>query len=303
MIVLKILLYVLLSVLGVAVLVLILALALPAVVKISFIDGKLEYKVRFSIIPLMDSGGKGLLNRLKKRRKKNKTPEPDEDNDELSDKNAEDDDKLEESPDFYEDDTENSEITEEQDENAVRAEKIRRIRDRKHHKNSDDDNKDDSNDEYYVFDDEEENDTDEDETDGGKSLIDKIDFLLDVWDCGNRPLLKVFKGFHIHDVFIDFIVADEDAYKCAVNYGIVSGTVWNGLAWLGEACTVSYKTVDIRCGFSLKKSQWDASCNVKFRLHTLAGAGIWFLTTYIFKIFLPDRLKKKRAKKSAARQK
>lgn len=302
MIILKILLYVLLAVLGIAVLVVILALALPAAVKVSFIGGKLEYKVKFSLIPLMDSGGGGLLNRLKKRRKKNKKPEPEKDD--FSDDesygfadNDEDDGEPEESPDIYEDDTDDSEVTDEQDESAVRTEKIKRIRDRKHHKNDDDD------DEYYVFDDEEDEDKDEKESDDGTSLMDKVDFLLDVWDCGGRPLLKVFKGIHIHDVFIDFIVADEDAYKCAVNYGMVSGTVWNGLAWLGEACTVSYKTVDVHCGFSLKESQWDASCCVKFRLHTLVTAGVWFLTTYIFRIFLPEKLRKKKAKKSAERQK
>ncbi|MDE7138012.1 MAG: hypothetical protein K2O29_06090, partial [Ruminococcus sp.] len=281
--------------------------AFPAVVKVNFVGGKLEYKVKFSIIPLMDSGGGGLLNRLRKRRKKNKKPELDEDDffreDEFSDDesygftdNDKGDGESEESPSPDEDDTENSEVTEEQDESAVRTEKIKRIRDRKRHKNDDD------NDEYYIFDDEE-NDEDEKESDGGKSLMDKVDFLLDVWDCGGRPILKVFKGIHIHNVFIDFIVADEDAYKCAVNYGMVSGTVWNGLAWLGEACTVSYKTVDVRCGFSLKESQWDASCCVKFRLHTLVAAGVWFLTTYIFKIFLPEKLIKKKAKKSAERQK
>lgn len=302
MIILKILLYVLLAVLGIVVLVVILALALPAAVKVSFIGGKLEYKVKFSLIPLMDSGGGGLLNRLKKRRKKNKKPEPEEDD--FSDDesygfadNDEDDGEPEESQDIYEDETDDSEVTDEQDESAVRTEKIKRIRDRKHHKNDDDD------DEYYVFDDEEDEDKDEKESNHGNSLMDKMDFLLDVWDCGGRPLLKVFKGIHIHDVFIDFIVADEDAYKCAVNYGMVSGTVWNGLAWLGEACTVSYKTVDVRCGFSLKESQWDASCCVKFRLHTLVTAGVWFLTTYIFRIFLPEKLRKKKAKKSAERQK
>ncbi len=306
MIILKILLYLLLAVLGIAVLVIISALALPAVVKIGFIGGKLEYKVKFSLIPLMDSDSGGLLNWLKKRRKKNKKPENDED-DFLSEDDFSDDesygftgnDETEESPNPDEDDTENSDITEEQNESTLRTEKIKKIRDKKRHKK----NGDNDDDEYYVFDDEDDENEDEKESDSGKSLMDKIDFLLDVWDCGGRPLLKVFKGVHFHDVFIDFIVANEDAYKCAVNYGMVSGTVWNGLAWLGEACTVSYKTVDVRCGFSLKESQWDASCCVKFRLHTLVTAGIWFLTTYIFKIFLPEKLNKKKAKKSAERQK
>lgn len=300
MIILKILLYVLLAVLGIVALVLILALALPIVVKISYIGGKLEYKVKFSLIPLVDSDSGSLFNRLRKRRKKNKKPEPDEDfhfadeDDEDFTSSAECD-EPESSPALYEDDTEESEISEEQDENTVRTEKIKRIMDKKHRKKDED--------ECYVFDDEDDADDKKEESDGGKSLMDKIDFLLDVWDCGGRPLLKTFRGVHFHDVFIDFIVADEDAYKCAVNYGVVSGTVWNGLAWLGEACTVSYKTVDVRCGFSLKESQWDASCKIKFRLHTLAVTGLWFLTTYIFKIFLPNKLAKKKTKKSAVRQK
>lgn len=299
MIILKILLYVLLAVLGIALVVIILALALPAVVKVSFIGGKLDYKVKFSFIPLMSSDGGGLLSWLKKRRKK-KTKVPDEDDffdDEITDSVDvdEDDGGTENIPIDEEDNTENNDATEEKDENAERTEKIKKIRDRKHHKESYDDN-----DEYYVFDDDDDNEKDGEK--GEKSLMDKIDFLLDVWDCGGRPILKVFKGVHINDIFIDFIVADEDAFKCAVNYGMVSGTVWNGLAWLGEACTVSYKTVDVRCGFSLKESQWDASCCVKFRLHTLVTAGVWFLVTYIFKIFLPEKMKKK-TKKSAERQK
>ncbi|MDE6849121.1 MAG: hypothetical protein K2J44_07220, partial [Ruminococcus sp.] len=89
MIILKILLYVLLVVLGIAVLVIIFALAFPAVVKVNFVGGKLEYKVKFSIIPLMDSGGGGLLNRLRKSRKKSNKPELDEEDvcreDEFSD--------------------------------------------------------------------------------------------------------------------------------------------------------------------------------------------------------------------------
>ncbi|MDE6092749.1 MAG: hypothetical protein K2G14_06595, partial [Ruminococcus sp.] len=283
MIILKILLYVLLAVLGIVALVLILALALPIVVKISYIGSKLEYKVKFSLISLVSSDSSGLFNCLRKRRKKNKKPEPDEyDYDDFYSINEDDEDftdsvdynEPESSTVLYEDNTEESEISEEQDENAVRTEKIKRIMDKKHRQKDED--------ECYVFDDEDDTDDKKEESDDGKSLMDKIDFLLDVWDCGGRPLLKTFRGVHFHDVFIDFIVADEDAYKCAVNYGMVSGTVWNGLAWLGEACTVSYKTVDVRCGFSLKESQWDASCKIKFRLHTLAVTGLWFLVTYIF---------------------
>ncbi|MDE5556824.1 MAG: hypothetical protein K2J32_03895, partial [Ruminococcus sp.] len=98
-------------------------------------------------------------------------------------------------------------------------------------------------------------------------------------------------------VYIDFIVANEDAYKCAVNYGIVSSAVYNLLAWFGELFTVSYKTVDIRSGFSLKKSQWDASCKVDFRLYTLVVSILWFLLAYLFKISIPKKQGRKKSGK------
>ncbi|MDE5584310.1 MAG: hypothetical protein K2J08_11490 [Ruminococcus sp.] len=281
MIILKILLYILLAVLGVVLLVIMLALALPTVAEVSYTGGKLTYKVRFSFIRLIDSDGKGLVKRIKKRRKK--VPEEDfSDDDDEEDDGWEEEDfpDIEEFSQDYESESEEDceEITEEEsDEDKARAEKIRRIKAKKSAEKA------------------EKNLEKTAETDG-KTLGDKIGSLLDIWETGGRPLLKVFRGFHIDKIFIDFIVADEDAYKCAVNYGRVSAVTYNLLAWLGELFTVSYKTVDIRSGFSLKKSQWDASCKVSFRLYTLAFSTVWFLWVYWFKILTP-REKSKKSKK------
>lgn len=289
MIILKILLSVLLAVLGIAVAVLLLALWLPVTADVSFIGGKFRYKLNFSFLKLLDSEGKGFL----KRRKKNKKTEDFGDGDFTPD----DDDGWEgfpEDDDFgdsdgtdgmeEEDNTDNTgpaipDEPEEQDEDNIRSEKIRKIKEKKSDKSEEDSVE----------------DTEED-SGGHRSAGDKIEFLLDIWDIGGQPLLRAFRGFHVKNVYIDFIVADRDAYKCAVNYGNVCNVVYNGLAWLGEIFTVSYKTVDVQCGFSLEKSQWDASCKVSFRLYNLVIAGVWFLTTYIFKIFIPKKLKRKRKK-------
>lgn len=280
MIVLKILLYAVLAVLGVAVLAIVLALALPTVAEISYIGGKLTYKVRFSFLKLMDSEGDGLIKNLKKKRKKKKKIPEKDDGGEDSEEEEDFPDIEEIPPDYDVSDYEDYEISDEPesepvtDENEIRAEKIRRIKEKKSRKQKS-----------------EKPDIPK-KKDGG--IAEKIDKLLDIWEIGGRPLLKIFRGFHIDKIFIDFIVADEDAYKCALNYGRVSGAVYNSLAWLGELFTVSYKTVDIRSGFSLKKSQWDASCKVSFRLHTLVWSAVWFLAVYLFKIVIP----KKKAKKS-----
>ena len=64
MIILKILLFILLAVLGVILLVLI----MPVGGEVSFIGGKLKFKVKLWIINVMDSEGGGILGWLKKRK-------------------------------------------------------------------------------------------------------------------------------------------------------------------------------------------------------------------------------------------
>ena len=290
LIILKILLYVLLAVLGVILAVLILALALPITAEVDFTGGKLKYKVKFAFISLMNSDGSGFLKKFKK---KNKNPEPEEDipdsdpynSDNIYDidiQDIENEDDIEIDIPVYEDiedDEYNDMVIDEiDDENSdseekERSEKIRKIKEKKSVK-----------------------DTPEEE-EKENPLLDKIEFLINIWDIAGRPLLKIFRGFHIKKVYIDFIVANEDAYKCAVNYGIISGAVYNLLAWLGELFTVSYKTVDIRSGFSLKKSQWDASCKVDFRLYTLVISILWFLIVYQFKISIPKKRGQKKSGK------
>lgn len=125
-------------------------------------------------------------------------------------------------------------------------------------------------------------------------ITDKIEFLINIWETGGQPLLRAFKGFRLKNMYVDFIVTGENSYNCAMNYGQVCSMVYNALAWLGEIFTVSYKTVDIQCGFSIDKSQWDFSCKLSFRLYNLVIAGIWFLVTYIFRIFIPEKLKRKK---------
>lgn len=279
MIILKILLCVLLAVLCVAGAVIVLALCLPATADVSFIDGKFKYKLNYSFLKILDSDGKGFLKRIRKKKKKSVQDDLSDGYD-ISEEFPENEDLYTEDIDGYDNidiDIESdidTKIPDEPDEDNVRSEKICHIKEKKSYKP--------------------EKDSPDDSGSEQKTLVDKIDFLLDIWDIGGRPLLKVFRGFHIKNVFIDFIVANEDAYKCAINYGNICNIVYNGLAWLGEIFTLSYNTVDIQCGFSLKKSQWNASCKVSFRLYHLIIAGIWFLMTYIFKIFIPKKRKSKK---------
>ena len=284
MIILKILLYTLLGILGLLLTILILSLLLPINAEISFIDGVLKYSLKFSFIPLKDSDGNGLL------RKKNRKPAPEADD-------------YEDIPEFFpeddieddvEDDTDTDgyDVPEDDDDTFSDTETdidIPIVEDFEEYQENLSGDEEEAEEIYDT-----EPDTDKHEE---KSLTDKIEFLINIWDIAGKPLLKIFRGFHVKKVYIDFVVAGDDPYKCALFYGTVSGTVYNILAWLGELFTVSYKTVDINCGFNVDKSKWDASCKVNFRLYTLVFSILWFLTVYLFRIYIPEKLERKKSRK------
>ena len=312
--ILKILLYIILAVLGIVLLVLI----IPVGGEFSFIGGKFSYKVRASVINVMDSEGGGVLGWLKKRKNKPKKPKKDKDEpatdtvpeDDISDLDdipvndpeelAEDLPAVTEETLTAETETDAQTVPDNAAEPPKSAKKEKKKK--KHSKEP----------EEYVWeyeDGDEENtqaDSDKeknDEAEEKKSLTDKLEFIIGIWESAQRPMLKIFKGFHFRDLCIDFVISDYDAYDCALKYGKMCAVVYNGLALMSGLFDVRFKTVDVRPGFSLSKSQWDAAAKVSFRAGTPVIAGLWFLITYIFRTFIPDKLKKRKLRKTAAEQK
>ena len=290
MIVLKILLWILLAVLGIIVIVLI----LPIRGEVSFIGEKLRYKAKLWFIPVLTSEGGGVLGWLKKRRGRKKPkaddlsdsgqddlPDLDEDFDDLpltpSEQGEEAEEAApqaaaEEAPQEEADQTASQEeaaaeeLPTEEPEEEISSHKKKRRKKEKPPKEP-------------------------------KTLGEKLEGLLDLWRAADRPVLKILKGVKLYELYIDFIIANEDAYKCALNYGRISGALFNLLGWLSVLFTVKVKTVDVNAGFALDKSRWDASVKVSFRLGTLVIAGIWFLITYIFRYFIPGKLQAKKLQK------
>lgn len=299
MIVLKILLWIILAILGLVVLLLV----LPVKAEVSYIEEKLRYKVKYSLIPVMDSDGGGLLGWLKKRRKKKAPPEEDDpDWDDL----PELDDDFGDLPDIPE------EIPQEPAADSSAGEKPADTA--AETAAAEETAAEEISAEETVSDESTADEKADDEESGKKkkkekapkeprTLGEKLEMLLDLWRAADRPVLKIFKGIKLSDLYIDFIIADEDAYKCALNYGRISGAVFNLLGWLSVLFTVKLKTIDVNAGFALDKSRWDAAVKVSFRLGTLVIAGLWFLITYIFRYFIPGKLRDRKIRRFAARQK
>jgi len=136
-----------------------------------------------------------------------------------------------------------------------------------------------------------------------KSLDELVDMLVDIWGSAKNPLCLIFKAFKFSDLYIDFVIANEDAYKCALNYGRLSAVTYRGIAQMSRIFTVKLKTVDIQPAFGVKKGRYDAALKLHFRAGTFVIAGLWFLITFIFRVFIPGKIRKIKAKKSAAAQK
>lgn len=293
MIILKILLWILLAILGIIIVVCV----IPADVDFSYIDGKMKYKVKIWFFDLMDSSKEGFLDKRKRKKaeKSQKKKEP-----------ADEQELPEEYFDVYDDIGDEAESPEEtasaeetadviSEEAAADApaadEKPSKKEKKKKHKHKD--NTAEDSDDW-------DNDADDEPK---KPLGEKLEKLGNIWLAAKNPANMIFKGFKFRNFYIDFIIANEDAYKCAVNYGRYTTLIYNGLAQLSRLFTIRFKTVDIQPGFGLDKGRWDTSFSVSFRLGTAVIAGIWFLITYLFRVLIPKKLKNHKMKKAAAVQK
>ena len=300
MIILKILLITLLAVLGIILGVILLVLILPVRAEVSFIGGKLKYKFKLSAVPVLTSEGGGLLNwwkNRKKKAKKPKKPKPAKDKKEKKSKEKDKKKKHDAPSPFAEDTASYEDISFTDDMTDISPAEEKKKKKKKHIEEG----------EEYEFtfeslDDDpfEDDDDDDEEETNKKTLGEKVEFVLDLWEHAGRPLGKILKGFHFKDVYIDFVTANEDAYKCALLYGRVSAIVYNLLAWMSTVFTVRLKTIDVNAGFSVSKSQWDAAFRLSFRAYHAVIAGLWFLITYSFKVFLPNKIKSRKAKKKKA---
>ncbi len=293
MIVLKILLWIFLVILGLIVII----CAVPADVDFGYVDGKLSYRIKLWFFDLMDSSHNGFLDKRKKKKKaKRKKEKPDVPADEAFD--------MSDIPDIPEDELPDEDIAEETPSAAVTAETVQSdaadtsAEDKKKKKK---DKK--KKEKEVVYDEDGEVDDEEEPAKKeGKSLGDKLEMIGGIWLAAKNPAHMVFKGFKFRNFYIDFIIADEDAYKCAVKYGRYSTLIYNGLAQMSRLFTLRFRTVDIQPGFGLDKGRWDTSFSVSFRLGTAVIAGLWFLITYIFRVFLPGKRRKRKARKAAAVQ-
>lgn len=295
MIVLKIILFIILAVFAL----IFLLLMLPIQAEVSFINNKFFYSFKYAFFSIINSNGEGLLRENKKKKNK-KTNESSSYNSDKSPTAFKEETSIpsEENPkpeiksdsgyapvENHEDDTEiNNKSSDKIQEKSDIKETKTATKNKKSKPTENNDNLD---------------DTDNSDNENKKTLGDKLDFLISIWKCAKHPIKRLLKGFHINSLYIDFIIANEDAYKCAVNYGRIGGLVYNLIAVLSSLFSVKFKTVDVIPDFNRKKNQWDAGCKIWFLPIIAVIMAVWFGVTFLFRVFIPSKFKNKKQSQKA----
>ena len=304
-----IILYILLGLILAVGAVILLLLLLPVSVQFAYIGNDLTFKIKCWLLPVYDSDGKGIaawvVKLIKKRIEKKKASKKDAEEEFFGDDLDIDNIQFDE-----EDQGENISVNDE----AAIAEESDISADEKSGEKAAEESA-----ESEIS--EEENEKDGENPDEEKkekkivkfarktakkiieNPLETLEYVVDVFRAGIRPMLKIFKGIRIKRLYIDFVNTDADAYNCALNYAYLCTGVYSVLAVMSTLFSVKLKTVDVNPGFGQNESRWDMSAKISFALITPVIAGIWFLITYIFRFFLPNVIQGRKLRKSAERQK
>lgn len=128
-------------------------------------------------------------------------------------------------------------------------------------------------------------------------LGDKIEFIKQLYDIGKKPVFNILKGIHLTKLFIDFDIANEDAYDCAINFGRMNALVFNAVGNLACLFTVKKKSIDIHCVYDSTPAKYDASFYLRLRPTTVLAAGISFGVKYLIHFIIKPKFKAKKTNK------
>lgn len=91
----------------------------------------------------------------------------------------------------------------------------------------------------------------------------KLKMLISLLKNSGHGVRRLVKGIKFRKVALDFDVADEDAARAAINYGLVNIATYDTLGFLRVFFTVSFDHVNISCKFNSKDSRYDGSFVLK----------------------------------------
>ncbi|SEL04038.1 hypothetical protein [Ruminococcus albus] len=136
----------------------------------------------------------------------------------------------------------------------------------------------------------------------------KLDGLRKKWEFVKPyipPALKYtrkfMKAIRLEDISIQIETGKEDAAESATFYGKLQAALFNTLNLLAMIFTVRVKEANVKCLFNVKKLDAEGEVTVKVRPSTMIAIAFCLLFCAA-KIFIPYKIKQRRARKKAKKE-
>ncbi len=108
-----------------------------------------------------------------------------------------------------------------------------------------------------------------------KKLDIDLEMIMDYVESASPPVKRLFKKIRWYDVYVDWVVATDDAAKTALTYGSICSVLYPFFKWLTTYFTAHVKEVNIEADFSKEESDIFAYFLLKLRLSTALACIIW----------------------------
>ncbi|MBO4867397.1 MAG: hypothetical protein J5582_12700 [Ruminococcus sp.] len=112
---------------------------------------------------------------------------------------------------------------------------------------------------------------------------------------------KFMKAIRLEDISIQIETGKEDAAESATFYGKLQAALFNTLNLLAMIFTVRVKEANVKCLFNVKKLDAEGEVTVKVRPSTMIAIAFCLLFCAA-KIFIPYKIKQRRARKKAKKE-
>ena len=112
--------------------------------------------------------------------------------------------------------------------------------------------------------------------DKSDSLFKKVQSFIEFVSSAKKGIYRLIKGISFSDLWVDFTVADEDAYECAMKFGTINAAVYNIIGFISSSFKTKIKKVNIGSKYNNNNSIYNFSFNIRLKLGTgiIAAAGI-----------------------------
>ena len=113
-----------------------------------------------------------------------------------------------------------------------------------------------------------------------QDIAHKADMADSAFNALPSALRWIGKALTWYAIETDIVIANEDASKCAEQYGLMQLIIQNLLSQTGNLIHVKRKKIQLRYDFTEDKSLYQFRCRVKLHIGKTILAGIAFLWNY-----------------------